>query len=55
MMLECYRNCPRDARPASRPRTLLAKYLPAMLLAHFVGDARSREPHELGAVLAYRK
>jgi hypothetical protein len=25
---------------------LLAKHSPAMLLAHFIGDARSRQPHQ---------
>jgi hypothetical protein len=28
-----------SARPASRPRALLPKHAPPMLLAHFVGDA----------------
>jgi hypothetical protein len=33
-----------SAKPASPPRALLAKHPPPMLLAHFVGDACSREP-----------
>ncbi len=45
LFLECSRSTPACPIPCTR---LLAQHVPAMLLAHFVGDASSRQTHELG-------